>query len=111
MPIENPYLWPDTATVNERGHLSIGGCALWCPHDVPPLQAGTRFSEVTVDLGPDTRFQIGLAVQHVSSNGNDGDRNGGVRLGCEWLQLGGNAERVLQRWIDQAQKRRRLLSL
>ena len=26
MPIENPYLWPDTATVNERGHLSIGGC-------------------------------------------------------------------------------------
>lgn len=93
--------------------VSIGGCALWCPHDVPPLQAGTRFSEVTVDLGPDTRFQIGLAVQHVSSSisGHDGEQHGGVRLGCEWLQLGGSAERVLQRWIDQAQKRRRLLSL
>ena len=21
--------------------VSIGGCALWCPHDVPPLQAGS----------------------------------------------------------------------
>jgi hypothetical protein len=35
----------------------------------------------------------------------------GVRLGCEWQRLGGAAERTLQRWIDQAQKRRRMLSL
>jgi flagellar brake protein len=96
--------------------VSIGGCALWCPNDVPPLQAGTRFSEVTVDLGPDSRFQAGLSIQHVSSSGNasgpgEGDRAGGVRLGCEWVQLSGAAERVLQRWIDQAQKRRRMLSL
>jgi hypothetical protein len=32
-------------------------------------------------------------------------------VGCEWRQLAGHAERVLQRWIDQAQKRRRLLAL
>ncbi len=93
-------------------HLSNGGRPPWCPHDVPPLQAGTRFTEVTVELGPDTRFQAGLSIQHVSSTASDEQaRTGGVRLGCEWVQLSGNAERVLQRWIDQAQKRRRLLAL
>ncbi len=92
--------------------VSIGGCALWCPFDVPPLQAGTRIGEVTVDLGSDTRFQSSLSIQHVSgSGGGPGDSHGGVRLGCEWVQLGGSAERVLQRWIDQTQKRRRMLSL
>ncbi len=92
--------------------VSIGGCSLWCPYDVPPLQAGTRIGEVTVDLGPDTRFQASLSIQHVSSSGGaDNERTGGVRLGCEWMQLSGSAERVLQRWIDHTQKRRRMLSL
>jgi hypothetical protein len=34
----------------------------------------------------------------------------GVRLGCELLKLDGHAERSLQRYIDQTQKRRRLLT-
>lgn len=90
--------------------VSIGGCALWCPHDVPPFQAGTQIGEATVELGPDARFQAALSIQHVSSSGT-GSGEGGVRLGCEWLRLGGSAERVLQRWIDQTQKRRRMLSV
>jgi c-di-GMP-binding flagellar brake protein YcgR len=88
--------------------VSIGGCALWLPQDVPPLQAGTRIGEATIELGPDTRFTATVQIQHVSSAGST---DTGVRLGCEWVQLGGPAERVLQRWIDQAQKRRRMLSL
>jgi c-di-GMP-binding flagellar brake protein YcgR len=88
--------------------VSIGGCALWFPHDLPPLQAGTRISEVTVELDSDTRFTTTLQLQHVTSLGA---ADSGVRLGCEWKNLGGAAERVLQRWIDQMQKRRRLLSL
>ena len=92
--------------------LSIGGCALWRPQDVPPLQAGTSLGEVTVALDSETRFTVGLSVQHVTSLGG-GCKSGdsGERLGCEWQRLGGNAERVLQRWIDQTQKRRRLLAL
>lgn len=117
--LRHPSL-PDMQLALRVLDVSIGGCALWCPNDVPPLQAGTRLGEVTVELGPDTRFQAGLNIQHVSGSGNgtsagsgpaEGDRSGGVRLGCEWQQLGGQAERVLQRWIDQAQKRRRMLSL
>ncbi len=86
--------------------VSIGGCALWLPHDVPPLQAGTRLGEVHVELDAETRFAAALQLQHVSGLGE-----GGVRLGCEWQGLPAAAERMLQRWIDRTQQRRRLLSL
>jgi len=88
--------------------VSLGGCALWLPDDVPLLQAGTLFGEVHVELDAETRFSTGLLVQHVSAIG-PGEQ--GLRLGCEWAALGGMSERVLQRWIDMAQKRRRRLSL
>lgn len=88
--------------------VSLGGCALWLPDDVPLVPAGTLFGEVHVELDAETRFSSGLAVQHVSAIG-PGEH--GVRLGCEWAGLDGLSERVLQRWIDLSQKRRRLLSL
>lgn len=90
--------------------VSIGGCALWLPHDVPPLQAGTLFNEVGVELDGETRFAAAMRLQHVSGQGSDGSK-GGVRLGCEWQGLPVAAERVLQRWIDRTQQRRRLLGL
>ena len=87
--------------------VSAGGCALWLPQDVPPLQAGTELGEVRIVLDESTRFAAAVTLQHVTGFG-DTDR--GVRLGCAWRPLGGAAERSLQRWIDQAQKRRRLLT-
>lgn len=88
--------------------VSIGGCALLVPHDVPALQPGTRVAGVRLALDLDTRFDAGLVLQHVSDilPGQQG-----VRIGCEWLDLPGPAQRSLQRYIDQTQKRRRLLSL
>jgi c-di-GMP-binding flagellar brake protein YcgR len=94
--------------------VSIGGCALWLPHDVPALQPGTHIAEVSISLDAETRFTAGLQLQHVTSLGtfhNHGAGEIGVRLGCEWQRLAGSAERELQRWIDQSQKRRWLLSL
>lgn len=88
--------------------VSIGGCALLLPHDVPSLQPGTRLAEVQLDLDADTRFTTALLLHHISTIAPD---EHGVRLGCEWIALGGLAERSLQRWIDLTQKRRRLLSL
>jgi len=88
--------------------VSIGGCALWLPHDVPPLQAGTRIGEVHIELDIETRFAAAMTLQHVSSQGQG---NGGTRLGCEWHRLPATAERMLQRWIDRTQQRRRLLAL
>jgi len=88
--------------------VSLGGCALWLPDDVPGLQAGSLLGEVQIELDSETRFNTGLLVQHVSVIA-PGEH--GVRLGCEWVALGSMACRTLQRWIDLAQKRRRLLSL
>jgi hypothetical protein len=74
-----------------------------------------------VDLDAETRFSAPATLQHISSIGaggaaperaTDGAPNAapnGVRIGCEWQALPGSAERVLQRWIDRAQQRQRLL--
>ncbi len=99
---------PDMTLALRVLDVSIGGCALWLPHDVPELQPGTRIAEVQVQLDAATQFTAALLLQHVSAT-LPGER--GVRLGCEWQALGSSAHHALQRWIDQAQKRRRLLQL
>ena len=88
--------------------VSIGGCALQLPADVPPLPLGSLVHGVRFELDADTRFEAALRLQHVTALGQ---QPGGARLGCELHGLTASAERTLQRYIDQTQKRRRLLSL
>jgi flagellar brake protein len=88
--------------------VSIGGCALFLANDVPPLQPGVLINQVRIEIDGDTRFDASLRLQHVSMFNAD---LGGVRLGCEFIALSGSAERALQRFIDNTQKRRRFLSL
>jgi c-di-GMP-binding flagellar brake protein YcgR len=99
---------PEMALALRVIDISVGGCALWLPADVPPLQAGTRIGELVVELDHETRFAAAATLQHVTGMG---EAERGVRIGCEWQPLAGPAARTLQRWIDQAQKRRRLLSV
>jgi len=93
--------------------LSIGGCALWLPAGVPPPRVGAVLDEIRCQLDTETRFMAAATLRHVSppAHVHGGLRGGGLRLGFEWRPLGGPAERALQRWIDQAQRRRRLLTL
>lgn len=91
--------------------VSIGGCALWLPDGVPPLQAGTPLGEVHFELDAETRFVAAATLRHVSVLGRGAAVGPGKRVGCQWRLLAGQAERALQRWIDQAQRRRRLLGL
>jgi flagellar brake protein len=98
---------PDMALGLRVLDVSIGGCALLLPNSVPPLQAGTQFASVRVELDPDTRFTSALVIRHVSGTGSSPH----VRLGCEWQRIEGHALRALQRYIDDMQKRRRLLLL
>ena len=88
--------------------VSIGGCALFLPDDVPPLQPGMVMNQVQVDLDADTRFHTNLRLQHVTATNLDSK---GVRLGCEFVNAGNDALRALQRFIDQTQKHRRMMSL
>jgi c-di-GMP-binding flagellar brake protein YcgR len=87
--------------------VSIGGCALFLPDDVPPMQAGMVMNQVQLDLDADTRVMANLRLQHVSVLNPEAR---GARLGCEFVQLGADGERTLQRFIE-TQKRRRLMSL
>jgi c-di-GMP-binding flagellar brake protein YcgR len=88
--------------------VSIGGCALFLPDDVPPMQVGGVMNQVQIDLDADTRFHVNLRLQHVTSLNADSH---GVRLGCEFVRADATALRALQRFIDQTQKRGKLLSL
>jgi len=88
--------------------VSIGGCALFLPDDVPPLQPGVLLNGVQIELDIDTRITTALRLQHITSLNPD---SRGVRLGCEMVNPAGDVLRGLQRYIDQTQKRQRLLSL
>lgn len=89
--------------------VSIGGCALAMPPDLPPIAAGIRIAGVRIELDADTRFVATLGVQHVSGGFHPQAR--GTRLGCSFVDLQGPAERALQRYIDVVQRRSRLLTL
>ena len=88
--------------------VSLGGCALFLPQDVPPMQLGGVMNKVVIELDADTRFQVNLRLQHVTSLNADSQ---GVRLGCEFVHADAGALRSLQRFIDQTQKHGKLLSL
>lgn len=88
--------------------VSIGGCALLLGGDVPPLAAGVRIAGVHIELDPDTRFDADLMLHHVTAMHSP---SRAARLGCEFMHVDPRAQRALQRYIDQTQKRRRLLSL
>jgi flagellar brake protein len=87
--------------------VSIGGCALLQPANVPALQPGAVIKGVRLELDAETRIDAGLMLHHVTSTGAE---NGSVRLGCEIVGLGPAMQRLLQVYIDQTQKRRRMLS-
>ncbi len=90
--------------------VSLGGCALWQPADVPPLQPGAVLRDVRIELDAQTHFPVELTIRHVASSSCGEGPERGVRLGCSWRPVNPGALRVLQRWIDQAQKRTRLLA-
>jgi c-di-GMP-binding flagellar brake protein YcgR len=94
---------PDMLLTLRIVDISVGGCALALPDDVPALQPGTQLAGVRVELADDTVFDATLRLQHVSALHGAGH---GQRLGCAFADLGGTAQRSLQRCIDHAQRRR-----
>ena len=85
--------------------ISIGGCALLLPVDVPPVPAGVAIGGARLRLDADTRLDVTLQVHHVTSI-QPGPP--GTRLGCSLVGLSSHASRALQRHIDQIQKRQRM---
>jgi c-di-GMP-binding flagellar brake protein YcgR len=105
--LRHPML-PDMEITLRVLDVSIGGCALLLPADIPVLSPGVLINRVRIELNLDARFDTALRLQHVTAIQPDAR---GARLGCELVNLGQDAERVLQRYIDQTQKRRRVMAL
>jgi hypothetical protein len=72
------------------------------------LEPGVLLNGVQLDLDSDTRLVAPLRLQNVTSLHLDAR---GVRLGFELVAMDHETLRVLQRYIDQTQKRRRTLRL
>jgi flagellar brake protein len=104
--LRHPML-PDMALALRVLDLSIGGCALLLPDDVPALPVGVLLAGVQIELDLQTRFETGLRLHHVTAIQSE---SSGVRLGCEMVGASRDAERMLQRYIDHTQKRRRFMA-
>lgn len=101
---------PDMALRLRVLDLSVSGLALLLPADVPPLQAGLSLSAARIELDGDVHFETALRLQHVGPCSPDAQGlSHGLRLGCAFGTLPSGAERALQLYIDQTQKRQRLL--
>ncbi len=105
--LRHPSL-PDMQLALRIVDISINGCALMLPDNVPPLLPGTEINGVQLELDTDTQLTVTLRIQHASSSMSS---RSGLKLGCAIVRNDNGAERVLQRYIDHTQKRRRLLSL
>ena len=88
--------------------VSIGGCALFLPDELPAISPGVTLPRVQIDLDADTRFDVDLRLHHVNAINAE---SRGVRLGCEFVRADGNVQRTLQRFIELTQKRGKLLAL
>jgi flagellar brake protein len=87
--------------------VSLGGVALQGPGDFT-LHPGSLLRQVEIELDADTQLQVDLRVHHATQLSSDGKA---IRLGCEFAALMASDGRALQHYIDQTQKRRRLLNL
>lgn len=87
--------------------ISMTGCALFLPHNLPPIDAGIQLNDVRFLLDISTRFAANLHLHHITALNQHQE---GLRLGCEIIQLTADGVRGLQRYIDQNQKQRRMLA-
>lgn len=99
---------PDVELCLRVVDVSIGGCGLFLPDEQPTMNQGTVLGEVRIELDDDTRIEVALRLQH-STIIHDGAR--GARLGFEFVRVGGDTLRTLQRYIDLTQKRGKLMAL
>jgi len=100
---------PDMPLVLSVLDLSLSGCALLLPDDVPVPQRGALLRQVEFDLDvdADTEFRVDLRVQNVSPRSAAAP---GMRVGCEFVNVRSGPLCALQRFVHDVEKRRRALA-
>ena len=105
--IRHPDL-PDTEFALRVIDVSIGGCGLFLPEDVPAMNPGVLLQDIRIELDTDTRLEVSMRLQHITTINAE---SRGARLGFEFKRIGGDSVRALQRYIDLTQKRGKLMAL
>jgi c-di-GMP-binding flagellar brake protein YcgR len=86
--------------------VSLGGVALFLPENIPAIADGTRIPSCSLRLDDDTWLEVAFIMRHATAIHPE---TRGARLGCEFVNLG-QAERDLQLYINQTQKRQLALA-
>lgn len=86
--------------------ISQGGIAILWASGAPVPVLGAVLAPVSVCVDPHTEVRCKIRIVHVGEQ-----REQGVRLGCELFDLSAEDGRALQRYIDQTQRRQRMLVL
>ncbi|MFG6461836.1 flagellar brake protein [Roseateles sp. DXS20W] len=89
--------------------ISIGGLALAAPPGTPPLPLGQATTGLVLELDRLTALRVSLLPHHASPIA--GDALGAQQMGCAFVDPDAVTTRALQMYVDQTQKRRRLLKL
>jgi c-di-GMP-binding flagellar brake protein YcgR len=95
---------PEIQLVLEVLDLSVDGCALLLPPDVPAIAPGITINGARIRIGSEPPLDTALQVQHLTSI-QPGEP--GARLGCRFVGLAAAAARALQRHVDGVQRRGR----
>lgn len=91
--------------------LSHGGVALLLQEPVPALQVGRVIEAAVLELDMATRITVQLSIVHAVAQPVQQGGPQGWRLGCDLRPIDAEGQRVLQRYLELAQKKRRLVSL
>lgn len=97
---------PKTSLALRVLDVSLGGVALFLPEDVPSITDGARVPSCSLRLDDDTWLDVSFIMRHASPIHPE---TRGSRLGCEFVNLN-QAERDLQQYINQTQKRQLALA-
>jgi len=89
--------------------ISHTGVALMLNEELDLFRIGQVLPDVVVELDAATWLSVTLRVMHVSMVGLSPSQY--RRIGCELVELTVGAQRDLQRYLDQTQKRHRMLTL
>ena len=87
--------------------VSLGGVALFLPEDMPAIADGTRIPSCSLRLEDDTWLDVNIVMRHATPIHPE---TRGARLGCEFVNAS-QAERDLQIYINQTQKRQLALAV
>ena len=99
-------MMPDMQLSLRLVDVSMGGCALLVPEDIPAFSPGITLNGAQIYLDTNTHFTARLRLQYATTI--DAPTQS-LRLGCEWVELSAEIQRDLQIYIDQTQRKWRLL--